>query len=139
MDNFKDYIISFIMIGAIVICFLGFATGVGNNYGKTNMVNSADLNLTPLQNQINKTANDAHNWEKIFNSDNLFVVAGGIILYSIWTILTSMWIGTFNFYNIYLQIINNLLGIPPIVTGIFTPILIITLIFLGWRVIKQGQ
>lgn len=140
MDYFKDWPMTLIITGLVFICLIGFGVGIGGNYGKSSSTMTTNyINITPLQNQLNKTSTDAANWEKIFTSDSLFVVAGGIILYSIWTITTLLWTTVSTFFTIYFSIINNFLGIPPLVTGILTAVVVLSMIFLGWRLIKQGQ
>lgn len=139
MEDMKDFLISSIMVSVVVLCLLTFGISFGSNYNKSqaDMITS-DYNLVPLQEQLNKTQNDAESWQRLFKSDNLFVVVGGIILKSIWGITVGVWTSITSFVVIYIGLVSGILGIPSVVTGAILSILIISLIFLGWRLIKIG-
>jgi uncharacterized membrane protein YccF (DUF307 family) len=139
MDNFQDFIINSILASVVLICILTFGVGLGANYGKTQTDMLTDnYNLVPLQNQLNKTQHEAETWEKLFQSDNIFIVIGGIILKSFWGITVGIWTAITSFVTIYIGLVASIVGIPPIITGALLSILIFSLLFLGWRLIKIG-
>lgn len=139
MISFREYIIIFLVVGLFLVSLYTFGTNIAENYGKNFTVDDSKIDLTQLQTQINETSTEARTWESRFTSDNVFVATGSIVLFSIWGIIKLVWSSINSLITIYLDGIHNVLGIDPMVTGVITAILIIGLIFAGWRNIKQGE
>lgn len=139
MTSFREYLTIFLLAGLFLVALYSFATGIGNNYGTNMSIDRSKIDLTQLENQINETSTNAKIWEERFTSDNLFVSLGSIVLFSIWGIMKLIWTSANSLVTIYLSGANNVLGIDPMVTGVATAILIIGLIFAGWRTIKAGE
>ncbi|MEX0596940.1 MAG: hypothetical protein WD512_10610 [Candidatus Paceibacterota bacterium] len=139
MDKFKDWIVNLLFIGLFFFAIISFAVGLGNNYGKTNMVENDNVDITSIQTEIESINEQAEGWEKVFTSDNPFIQFGGLIIFSIWGIATLIWSVGFGLFNLIIQSISNILQIPPIVTSIILTIAIVTLIMLAWRLIKVGE
>jgi len=100
---------------------------------------SDKIDFSGLETRLNQTNADATSWGETFKSDNLFVVAGGIVLYSIWGISKLVWNSVISIFVIFTDGASSLIGIPPIAIGVLTAIIIIGLIFSLWRLIKTGQ
>lgn len=140
MTDFKEYPINFLLAGLFIIAMISFGIVLSHNYGKSDALMKSDkIDFTRLENQIGSTSDDANKWADTFKSDNLFVVAGGIVLYSIWGITKLVWTSVTAMLTIFTDGASGLLGIPPIATGVLTAIIIIGLIFGAWKLIKQGQ
>lgn len=138
--DFKNYPINMLLAGLFIIALISFAVTLANNYGESEALMKSDkIDFTRLEKQINSTSSDANKWAETFKSDNLFVVAGGIVLYSIWGITKLIWTSVTVMLTIFTDGASGLLGIPPIAVGVLTAIIIISLIFASWRLIKQGQ
>lgn len=136
MKAFEDWPKSLLLVGLFLISIVGFMHGLGNNYGED--LTTPYIDTSRVEVQINKTSSDANAWGEAFKSDNIFVSAGAIVLFSIWGVAKLVWDAIMTFIIIYLDIFTALFGIPPIVTGVFTALTIISLIFLAWKTIKQG-
>ena len=137
--SFKDFPISFLLAGLFIICLISFGVIIAGNYGKSETLMKTDkMDFTRLENQINSTSSDANKWAETFKSDNLFVVAGGIVLYSIWGITKLVWTSVLTMLTIFTDGASGILGIPPIAIGVLTAIVIISLIFASWKLVKQG-
>lgn len=140
MTDFREFPINFLLAGLFIICLVSFAVMVAHNYGQDEtLMKSNKIDFTRMEQQINSTSTNANKWADTFKSDNLFVVAGGIVLYSIWGITKLVWTSVTTMLTIFTDGATGLLGIPPIATGVLTAIVIISLIFTAWRLIKQGQ
>lgn len=136
MDDFKDWPVALLLAGLFMVSIIGFISGMGNEYGKD--ISTPYIDTSRVEAQINKTSTDANSWGEAFKSDNLFVSAGAIVLFSVWGVMKLVWDAIITFITIYLDIFASLFGIPPIVTGVITAIVIISLVFLAWKTIKQG-
>lgn len=140
MVDFREFPINFLLAGLFVIAMVSFAVGIASNYGYSESLMKSDkIDFSALETQVQQTSNDATAWGESFKSDNLFVVAGGIVLYSIWGITKLVWNSVISLLTIFTDGATTLLGVPAMVIGVLTAIVIISLIFSGWRLIKQGQ
>lgn len=140
MANFEDYPKNFLLAGLFVICMITFAVMLGNNYGQSEALMKSDqIDFSKLENQINQTSSDAQKWGEAFKSDNLFVATGTLVLFSIWGIGKLIWGSVTTFSTIFLDGASSVLGVSPIVTGVVTALLIISLVFALWKVIKAGE
>lgn len=138
--GFKSFIIVFLVAGLFLVAIYSFATGVMTNYDKdTSLIEPDTIDLTQLEEQIGETGSQAQAWEKSFTSDNLFVSLGSIVLFSIWGIFKLMWSSVNALSSIYFEGAYNVLGLDPLITGTLTALLIISMIFAVWRVIKTGE
>lgn len=138
--SFKDYPINFLIIGLVIVCMFTFAGLIAVKYDKpASIMDTGYIDISRVQAQMNQTTGDAEAWGNAFRSDNPFVSFGSLILFSIWGVLKLMWTAVMSFLVIYLDIVSGLLHIPPMVVATITAILIISMIAMGWRMIKQGQ
>lgn len=138
--EFKDYPINFLLAGLFIIALIGFGVGIAHNYGESDALMKSDkIDFSRLEQQVNQTSADAESWGNAFRSDNLFVSAGAIVLFSIWGIGKLVWSSVVSLFTIFTDGATAVLGIPPIATGVLTAILIISLIFALWRLIKAGE
>lgn len=135
--EFEDYIKNFLLIGLFIISIVSFSTGLGSNYGASSDFMKTDIvDLSGVEAQMNETSSKANDWMTAFRSDNLFVQAGALVLLSVWGIEKLIIDPILTFFNLYFDIVNHLFGIPPLATGTITAILVISLIFAAWKVLK---
>jgi|TARA_Y100000310_G_scaffold59002_1_gene54318 hypothetical protein len=138
--GFQDYIVYLLLAGLFIVAIYSFASGVAVNYDQdSNLVDDEQINLTQLESELNATRTSAEGWQDKFTSDNFFVALGSIVLFSLWGIFQLMWSVVSTLTTIYIGGLNNVLGVPPLVTGTVTSILIIGLIFAVWKSIKTGE
>lgn len=140
MANFEEYPKNFLLAGLFIIAMITFAVMLANNYGHDEALMKSDkIDFSKIETQINSTSADAQKWGEAFRSDNLFVATGTLVLFSIWGIGKLIWGSVTTFSTIFLDGASSVLGVSPIVTGVVTAILIISLIFALWKVIKAGE
>lgn len=138
-NSFRDYIVATLLVALFIVSFYSFASGIATRYGADLTLSDDYIDLTSMEAQINETSEDAQDWETTFRSDNPFVATGALIMYGIWGVMKLMWSGVAGTFNIFLQGIYNVLGVPPMVTGVILAIFIIGLIFTAWKTIKSGE
>jgi len=139
MTKAKDIIINVLLAGLFIVCIISFGGILGNNYGKPNMMDTGYIDTGRVTAEINQTSQDAENWGEAFTSDNIFVSTGAIIIFSIWGVFKLIYTAVITMFVIYFDIVSSLFGLPAIVTGVLTAIIIISLIFAGWKLIKTGE
>jgi len=139
MTTAKQLVINALLAGLFLVCIISFGGILGNNYGKPNLMDTGYIDTDRVTTAINQTSQDAENWGEAFTSDNIFVSTGAIIIFSIWGVFKLIYTSVITMFVIYFDIVGTLFGLPAIVTGVLTAIIIITLIFAGWKLIKTGE
>jgi len=138
--DFEEFPKNFLLAGLFLVCLISFAVIIAHNYGENDALMKSDkIDFTGLEVQINKTTADANAWGETFKSDNLFVVAGGIVLYSVWGISKLVWGSVTSMFTVFTSGAGVVLGVPPLVIGVLTAIIIISLMFALWRLVKLGK
>lgn len=138
--NFEDFPKNMLLLGLFMISIITFGTSMAVNYHKDpSIITGGYIDTSRIEQQLNKTNADAEKWAEAFKSDNLFVSAGAIVLYSIWGIAKTIWTAVTTFLTLYLDLAQAVLGFPPIVTSTITALVLISLIFAGWKLVKSGE
>lgn len=137
--EFKEFIITLLFVSLFAVCITSFMSGLGQNYEvSASRMQSEYIDFDRIEAQVNETSNDANAWSESFRSDNIFVAIGTIVMFSIWGLAKLMWTASMNFITIYLDIASTLFGLPHIITGVITSVIIVIFIFAVWRAVKQG-
>lgn len=138
--SFKYYVISFLLVGLFITALASFGFGLGNEYGvsQADMGGDSGFDYDRLSAHVNETSEDAEGWAESFTSDNLFVSVGALVLFSIWGIIKLVFGSVILLFTVIFDGVTAVLGVPPMVTGVIFAILLISLIFAGWRTIKSG-
>lgn len=139
-DGFKDYIIKLLLAGLFITSLVTFGVSFTMDQGKSaDVIDDGHLSLDELEQEINDTSDDAEAWAEAFRSDSVFVQLGAVIMFSIWGVMKLIWTSVVSLFTLILDSASTVLGVPPIVLGVLTAILLVSLIFAGWRVIKRGD
>ena len=136
MGEFKDWPINLLLAGVFMISIIGYMAGIGETYGVD--MSTPYIDVSRIQDQVEETSEDANAWAEAFKSDNLFVSTGTIVLFSVWGVSKLVWDAIITFITIYLDLFATLFGIPPLVTGVITAVVLISLIYQFWKLIKIG-
>lgn len=140
MSDLKEFGINFLVIGLFLVALVSFAVGIASNYGKDEsyMVDEK-LGYSNILGNLSSTSQQAKSWESVFTGENIFESAGELVLKSIWGVMTLLWGAGFGLFNVLVQGAYNLLGVPILVTSVLMAIIIISLIFSAWSVIRKGE
>jgi hypothetical protein len=137
-NNLQDWIGKSLLIGVFIICVVTFGVSIGSNYGKSSndMVGNA-IDLTGIESAINRTNQDAYAWKSAFEGDSPLISVGLLAIQSLWNTGLSMFNVILTLMDLYLFSIANILGIPAIVIGVITSILIVSIIFMVYSWVKS--
>lgn len=139
-DGFKEYVIKFLLGSLFIVCLFAFAVNFTTDQGKdAGVIDDGNLNFDELEESVNETSEDAEAWGEAFRSDNLFVSLGAIVLFSIWGVSKLIWTSVINLFSLIFDSLSTVLGVPSIVIGVVTAILIVSMIFSIWRLVKRGD
>jgi len=134
----KDYIVAILLASLFIVSVYKFAVGIGDNYEQDLTVDSNQLDLTKIEQEINQSKKLAEDWQTSFSTDNSFVDNGIIVLKSFVGVVNSVMSAIGIFFNLFLQGLGNVLGLNIMVTGTILAVLILGVIFAAYKVIKQG-
>lgn len=140
--GFREILISSLLVGLIIICLFGFAsqTATDNNANRSIMddtgVNTAFSNMTSAINNAYPTASAQLNST---SEEQPSLSFGSLVLFSI-VGAGRVFTGTLTgIYQIFFVLVVTELHIPAIVMNTFMAIILITLIFSLWRLIRIGS
>ncbi len=137
--GFKEIVFGIIIVGLFSISLLYFTGFSSINNNSTSILDSSEFgslneSLNEQLNSFDNTANSQHNSTKLQGNekgnDNFFLNIIPTIFAFIGTSLSMV--------NIIFDIFSDFLGVPRLLLNVIGGMFLITLLLLGWRVIKSG-
>ncbi len=141
VESFRDVFVTFALIGIFVFAGISFivTTQRDNNVDETILENQViNRTYTKLETNLSNFRSQSQTQKESFESEIPERGFGSLIIFSIIGVgqrFTGMIVGV---YNIFIVLPASILGISPIVIGVFTTMLIVSLILLIWRVYRAG-
>jgi len=141
-QGFRSLVIAMVLAGLILFGLINFAidTAEDNNANQTILENrQINQSYAGLKEDLEKLESQAQEQRKNFEEDTVSTGLGFFILTTIiggGRVFTGLTIGIFNTIT---EPLSSVLGIPVAVLGVFSFILLITLMLLAWRLYKQGE
>lgn len=138
--SFQYYVVTFLVVGLFITALAIFGFRLGSEYGvsQADMGGDEGFDYVSLESYVNETSDDAEGWAEAFTSDNLFVTTGALVLFSIWGVVKLVFGSVILLFTVIFDGVTAVLGVPAMVTNVLFAILLISLIFAGWRTIKSG-
>lgn len=102
-------------------------------------VTGGSLDIEAFNDTINMVSDDSENLRKRFEEGNMWSNIAGIIVSGIFDIAKSMVVMIITPFTLISNIMVNTLGIPSIVMNIILGVLILSVIFGIWRILKVGD
>ncbi len=139
--SFRETFVIFALIGVFVFASISFIvkTQTDNSVTRT-ILEDGIINRTyvDLESNLNSTREQVQTQKDSFESENPERGFGSLIIFSIVGVGKTFAGMTLGVYNIFIVLPSEVLGIPRIVVGVFTAILVVSLILLVWRVYRSG-
>jgi len=136
--EFKDYIITFIISALFIVSFYSFMTGLGEKNDKDLSIDNNKIDIISLEGNLSDINKNSETWQQAVIDDTVDKSLAIVILVSIAGVGKLMWQSIIFIARIYAEISYNVLHIDPIVSGTILTIIIISIIFAFWRLIKNG-
>lgn len=140
--SFREILINFSLIGIFMLAFITFAVQMtDDNSANNTLIQNPLINSTfnKLQSNLSVFQSNAQGQRENYESESPASGFGTLIIFGIIgfaKIFTGMVLGI---SNILFGAASSVLGIDPIVIGVFVSLLIATLIIYGWRLAKTGD
>ena len=138
MADFPKLVTAFIVITLFSFLVVGFAVQLANNYHKDSSEISDKIGLTKLNATLNEQKVMAEQWKKSFEQQSVFLAIGGIVLTGIFQLANTIGTAIITPFAILGNVLVNVLGVPIVVLNTMSVLIILTLIFSIWRLIKAG-
>ena len=139
--SFREVFITFALIGVFVFAGISFIvqTQLDNDVENTILENEViNKTYTNLETDLSDFGSETQTQKESFESEIPERGFGSLIIFAIIGVgqkFTGMITGI---YNIFIVLPASILGISPVVIGVFTAMLIVSLILLAWRVYRAG-
>lgn len=134
----KEYAWGFLIAGLFLVSIFSFIFVTVDENSEIPTMETDAIDLDNLESSLESSQAEADSWLESFSSEDPLVSYGSLILFSIIGVVKLVVDSIIIFFNIIIGGISSIFGIPPIVTGTLSAMLLIGLIFAGWKTIKQG-
>lgn len=139
-DSFKSLITGFVLLTLFMFLVLTFVVDVAQQNNKdTAEFEEGAFSLDQYENFLNGVNNDTEQFRERFEKGNIFSVIAGVVVEGIFGIAADIVTLAFTPFTILAQVMNNILGIPVIVTSVILGLIVLSIIFGIWRLIKVGD
>lgn len=136
--DLKEHIFGFLLVALFLVSTFTFVFSFTAE-NKPVDFDTDEINLAGLEAKLMESKEDSEDYMLSFQSENPLVSFGSLILFSVVGI-GKLVINSFSaIYEIVIGGISGVLGIPTMVTGVLTAIILLSLIFSTWKLIKTGK
>jgi len=136
--DFPKLIVTFILISLFAFLLIGFATQLSSNYDKNTTDIEEKLGASAISEHISSTKDTAESWKQSFQKQNIFSSIAGIIVTGIFNLANTISLAVTTPFRIFGNILTNVIGVPVVVVNIISALIVLTIIFGIWRLIKIG-
>ena len=137
-NTFLNYLIGFILFTLFGIMILNAVYSTGATYGK-DMTNFGGFNYSGFNNTANTFSGIAEDKQTVFGESSIFNPIAGIVSTGIFSIANDLINIVLAPFRLLSSVAINILGIPVIVVNVLLAVLIISILFSIWALIKIGQ
>ena len=139
-DTFKNLLIGFMLVSLFVTLILTVVVQEGNEYGVDyTEITGGALDLESFNDTTASASETGDNYREQFSKQNVFSSVAGVVVTGIFDIANSMVSMIITPFTLISNVLTNILHVPTIVTNIIMGVLIMTLIFSLWSLIKVGN
>lgn len=134
----------FILFSLFLFSILTFAVGLSSDYGMNSEdITSGTVNLSNVESFLETVESDSGDKREAFEEKGVFSIGGSDILTNIFNIAKGLFTMITTPFTFLSQIITNVLfrgsEFGQLVMGVVLGLLVLTIIFAMWRLIKAGD
>jgi len=139
-DRFYNILIAFILITLFGYLLIYSVNSIGSDYGMdTTQVTGGSLSENNFYGNVSGVRTASQHFQDRFSEGNVWSALAGVVVEGIFGIATDMFKIIVSPMSLISNIMTNIFGVPTIVTDILVGILILSIIFGIWRLIKVGD
>ena len=112
----------------------------GALYGiSTTEITGGSLSATDFNKSVQSTSETAETLRERFENQNIFVALGDVVISGLFDIAVDMIKMITVPFTLISNILTNVIGVPTFVTNVILGLVILSIIFAIWRLIKVGD
>ena len=139
-DRFYNILIAFILITLFGYLLIYSVNSIGSDYGMDiTQVTGGSLSENNFYGNVSGVRSASQNFQDRFSEGNVWSALAGVVVEGIFGIAIDMFKIIVSPMSLISNIMTNIFGAPTIVTDILVGILILSIIFGVWRLIKVGD
>jgi len=139
-DTFKTTLFAFILLSVFGMLLLTTVVEVGTEYDMdTSQVVGGALNLEKFNASISSIESNAKDLKTSFDKQSVWSALAGVVVEGIFGIAKDMVTMILMPFDIMVDIMIDMFGVPAWVTSVLLGLLIMSVIFAIWRLIKIGD
>jgi len=138
-NNFPFLLKAFIIITLFSFLLIAVTVQFADNYSKDTTDLEEKLGYDAINSTLSSAKSTAEGWKDAFAQQNIFSTVAGIIVTGIFDLSNTMGRFILTPFEIFGNIMTNVIGIPSIVLNIVSVMIILTIIFGIWRLVKTGR
>jgi len=138
--RFEDFPVKFLLVGLFATCLIAFAISLAVENGFTDsFVLDSRIPYSSISDQVNTTSAKSSLWKDGMTGENVQQESGLLVIKSIWGIMKSILNSFLILPILILRMMQDVFGIPPIISSTIIAIFTIMIIFAMWRVLKGAD
>jgi len=139
-DTFKNILFGFILVSLFGMLILTAVVSVSDNYDKdTSEVVGGSLSLDKFNSSISSIEENSKALKTSFDRGSVWSALAGVVVEGVFGIAKDMVTMILLPFDIVVDIMIDVFGVPAWVTSVLLGLLIMALIFAIWRLIKIGD
>jgi len=139
-DTFKNTLFGFILISLFGMLLLGAVLEVGEEYSMdTSEISGGVLSLDKFNESISSVESNAKDLNERFEKGSIWSVVAGVVVEGIFGIAKDMITMILLPFDILIDIMSNVFGVPAYVTSTLLGLIIMGIIFSIWSLLKIGR
>lgn len=139
-DSLQLTIGGFVLLSLFMFLSLVFLVSVAQDNGKdTTQFEEGAFSLDPYESFLEDVQGDSEDFRKRFEKGNIFSVVSGIVFEGIFGLANDMVVLAITPFTLFAQVLNNIIGIPSIVVSVILGLLILSIVFGIWALVKIGR
>ena len=138
--DFKNLLFAFVLTALFGVLLMTSVISFGNEYSQdTSLVVNGSLGLEEFDESISSFEENAEDMQEAFATGNIFSVIAGIVVEGIFGIAVDIMEIILSPFRVVSNILVDVFGVPVFATSILMGLLIFSMIFAIWRLIKIGS
>lgn len=138
-ENFKKILFAMILTSLFAILIIGVAVHQGTIYGLDTSEIESSLSYKKFNSSLMTIEQTSENARKSFERQSIWSSIAGIVVTGIFDIAKSLVLMITYPFSLISGIMLNVLHVPSIVTNILVGLLILSIIFGIWKLLKLGE
>jgi hypothetical protein len=139
-SGFKNILFAFILMSLFGMLILTAVVQSGNIYGKDiSEVVGGSLSLSKFNDSVTSVEQTSKDMKERFDKQSIWSAVAGVVVTGIFGIAKDMVTMILLPFDVLSDILLNTFGVPSYVTSTILGILILSIMFAIWRLIKIGD